>query len=135
MEFSGGRAFGLRFLVDIMLTVYNCLTVHFFQNNCDKCTGYASFGGTTIDEVVVVGEKLGKPASRNVKRKQTKTRLAQGKLQLAPQGTQSEKYEFVVIMETRPVEVFTMSRAKDLNKRNEKTLDNSEKLCCQILTN
>ena len=66
-----------------------------------------------------MGEKLGKPASRNVKRKQTNTRLAQGKLQLAPQGTQSEKYEFVVIMETRPVEVFTMSRAKDLNKRNE----------------
>ena len=126
MEFSGGRAFGLRFLVDIMLTVHNCLTVHFFQNNCDKCTGYASFGGTTIDEVVVVGEKLGKPASRNVKRKQTNTRLALGKLQVAPQGAQSKKYDsaVIIIMGTIPAEVFTMSTAKDLNKGNEKTLDN-----------
>lgn len=118
----------MRFLVDIMLTVYNCLTVHFFQNDCDKCTGYASFGGTTIDEVVVVGEKLGKPASRNVKRKQTNTRLALGKLQVAPQGAQSKKYDSVVIiiiiMGTIPAEVFTMSTAKDLNTGNEKKLDN-----------
>ena len=53
-KFSQGiRAFGLRFPNDIMLTVHNCLTAHFSPNNCDKCTGYASFGGGTEDEVVL----------------------------------------------------------------------------------
>ena len=73
-----------------------------------------------------MGEKLGKPASRNVKRKQTNTRLALGKLQVAPQGAQSKKSDSVVIiiMGTIPAEIFTMSTVKDLNTGNEKTQDN-----------
>ena len=79
-----------------------------------------------------MSEKLGKPASRNVKRKQTNTRLAQGKLQLAPQGTQSEKYDCSFNGNKIGGGIHNVN---EHSKRNEKTLDNSEKLYCQILTN
>ena len=69
---------------------------HFSTINCDKCTGYATFEGGPSYELVVVGEKLGKPYRRNVKlvgrrvgwttAEQTNSRLALGNLQLAPRA-------------------------------------------------